>query len=133
MVNDMPRFRLPRGNQSSPRSVQGRMNIFRSVIQESSQLLDQLCHDPTMPERADYASNDEWLHAMLTSSLDQAPDLSDLFGSSSSSDGTDDDHSTTSKDASGWSFCCPIPSCRGYNFAFGGEIHVRYDLDLCNP
>lgn len=126
MVNDMPRFRLPRGNQSSPRSVQGRMNIFRSVIQESSQLLDQLCHDPTMPERANYASHDEWLHAMLTSSLDQAPDMSDLFGPNSSSDETDDDHSTTSKDASAWGFCCPIPFCRSDYYAFDSEI--MYDM-----
>ena len=93
-----PRVRLIRNDESPRRRLQGRsQTLFRNVMEQSSQLLDQICYDPCMPVRGDYASHDDWLRALLATSLDQAPDMNDLFGSSSlDNEHQEDDQSTKS-------------------------------------
>lgn len=77
-----PRIRLAnRSSQSSPMDAQAQRSLLRHVVHQSIQILDQVvCHDRGMPQRADYDSQNAWIGALLTASLEQSPDMSDFFG-----------------------------------------------------
>ena len=83
-TSDSPRVRFVRRNDqsSSPPVDRERTRLFLNAMQQSSELLDQVCYDPDMPDRSNYVSHDDWVRALLTASLEQAPDMSDVFGQS---------------------------------------------------
>ena len=64
----------------TPHTEEERRNMIRNMMQRAGQALDQVSRQPGMPERADYPSQDAWLRALLTSSLQQSADVTDYFG-----------------------------------------------------
>eukprot|EP00977_Amphora_coffeiformis_P026252 scaffold25177_cov169-Amphora_coffeaeformis.AAC.3 len=64
----------------TPQTEEERRDMVRNMMQRAGQALDQVSRQPGMPERADYLSQDAWLRALLTSSLQQSADVTDYFG-----------------------------------------------------
>ena len=64
----------------TPRTEDERRDMIRNMMQRAGQALDQVSRQPGMPERAVYPSQDAWLRALLTSSLQQSAEVTDYFG-----------------------------------------------------
>lgn len=64
----------------TPQTEQERRDMIRNMLQRAGNALDQVSHQPGMPERHRYPSHEAWLRALLTTSLQQSTDVTDFFG-----------------------------------------------------
>ena len=72
---------------TSQQSEERRRNVVNSLMEiQGSQAFEEVSRLPNMPQRSEYPAHEAWMRAMLTSSLRQSDELSELFGH-----GLDDD------------------------------------------
>ena len=66
---------------SEQQNEEQRQNFFRNLVAlQNSPALDAVARQPGMPERSDYPSQEAWLRALLTASLQQTAETREYFG-----------------------------------------------------
>lgn len=67
--------------ESEQQNEEQRRNLFRNLVAlQNSPALDAVARQPGMPERSDYPSQEAWLRALLTASLQQTDATREYFG-----------------------------------------------------